>query len=213
MSSYLEKQNILLKDLDNIKIDIKYHKDKLKEENKEIETRGRDITIKFRTDIIDDFKIKKNKLKLELKELELKDDNNQHKKSGVKYKDSKRIYLYREWNPENPSLTILMNTPSTADGLKNDEKRTIAIAKYNGYGSIKLYNIDDIKLIKNTTEVLIAWGGGKNKNLKIINKTESKVLVKKLESLSFKLKCFKKLKNGNPGLPTYLKKTTIIKEF
>jgi len=127
---------------------------------------------------------------------------------SASYTEGTRISLERVWNVLLPIMYIIMYRPSTADAKKNDTtiERTISIAKFNKYGSIKVYNlipgfVPDLP----TKELVIAWGGKEKVK-------ESKKQIKLLNS-KYNLKCFTILKNGNPGLPTRLKNSTTLLEY
>lgn len=104
-----------------------------------------------------------------------------------------------------------MYYPSTADA-KNDDmtiKRCIDIAKFNDYGSISVYNIQEDVFDSSVLEdspVVLAWG---NK----LTKTKSEKMIKLFKESGLNLLCFGKLKNGNPSLPTRLSKNTEIVEY
>jgi hypothetical protein len=128
---------------------------------------------------------------------------------GALYNSIDRINLIRKWDATKTNLNIIMYYPSTADSKTDDMtiKRCIDIAKFNEYGSISVYNIqEDVfesSIIKEICkeDIVLAWG---NK----LSKSKSEKIVKLLKGAH--LLCFGKLKNGNPSLPTRLAKDTKI---
>jgi hypothetical protein len=88
-------------------------------------------------------------------------------KSSAEYVDGKRVFLERNWDSRLPSITILMDNPSTASALTDDNtiKRCIKIAKFNNYGCIKVYNINDLakQNIPPNIPIVLAWGMKINK--------------------------------------------------
>jgi len=132
--------------------------------------------------------------------------------TGASYNCVDRIGLIRKWESTKKNINIIMYYPSTADS-KNDDvtiKRCIDIAKFNDYGSISVYNIQedvfDSSFLEEESPVVLAWG---NK----LSKTKSEKMVKSFKESSLSLFCFGKLKNGNPSLPTRLSKNTEIVEY
>ena len=127
--------------------------------------------------------------------------------SYSEFKEGKRSYLSRTWDTNKKKCVILMNDPSTADDINDDTtiKRCISICKNNDYGGIQVYNINHLFDDIQGNEVVIAWGN-------LISKKESKKIVIRLRN-TYRLLCFSKLKNGNPGLPTRLQSSTIITPF
>ena len=121
-----------------------------------------------------------------------------------------RTSLWRTWDSSRPTMYILMWYPSTANEIKNDKTidRCISIAKNNNYGSITVYNIGTYKhdepwsVPLTGTDLVIAWGA------KISNE-ESRSITSYLSG-RYNLYCFKKLKDGRPGLPTRLPNSTVI---
>ncbi len=127
--------------------------------------------------------------------------------SDAKYNASVRTYLVRVWDTHRPLLDIVMYYPSTADAETDDTtiQRCRAIAAYNGYGGIRVFNVhpdvvQDIQPVSN--EVVVAWG---NKLSPSISQDICRKLAEK-----FQLTCFKTLQNGCPGLPTRLPVQTLL---
>jgi hypothetical protein len=133
--------------------------------------------------------------------------------TGASYNSVDRVSLVRKWDSTKNNINIIMYYPSTANA-KNDDvtiKRCVDIAKFNEYGSITVYNIQedvfdisDISSISKGDNIVLAWGNKLSKS-----KTEKIVELFK----DFSLMCFGKLKNGNPALPTRLAKNTEIVKY
>lgn len=130
--------------------------------------------------------------------------------SDATYNDIDRTYLIREWDTSLPMIDIIMYYPSYADQFQDDmtTRRTINIAKFNGYGGIRIFNIhddvqQDIQPISN--EIIVAWG---NK----LTRSESEQIISKFQK-KYEVLCFTKLQTGLPGLPTRLPIQTKITKY
>lgn len=159
--------------------------------------------------IILDIFIFKAKFKIEIYKLLYKLYNMDigYSKSSATFSYGVRISLEREWNTILPKCCVIMNYPSTAD-CKTDDitiDRIVKILKYNGYGSVIVYNLSDFKdsiNIEFDIPVIIAWGN-------TISNTKTIKIIKNLKNPL----CFGHNKNGNPTMPTRLTIKTDLQKF
>lgn len=130
--------------------------------------------------------------------------------SNAIYNTTDRIELTRIWDSSLPTAYILMYYPSEANGMINDTTitRCINIAKFNNYGGITVYNIHKnvfTEFHSNSSEIIVAWG-------QKVSVQESLQMINHLKN-DFKVKCFKKLADNRPSMPTRLSTKTIIIDY
>lgn len=141
-----------------------------------------------------------------------------------------RYCLTREWDSSKPNLVYILLNPSTADETINDPtiSRCIDIAKYNGFGSIKVMNLfayratqppdmkcqcdpvgpeNDKYLLEETKDsiILLAWGNHGN----FMNRSAAVVTLLQDKELF----CLAKNKSGEPKHPLYIKTETKLHPF
>lgn len=139
-----------------------------------------------------------------------------------------RVYRYvltRQWDETLPVLVYVLLNPSTADETTNDPtiSRCIDIARYNGYGAIKVMNLfayratepcdlkkgcdpvgpDNDRYLRNEINglpVVVAWG---NHGTFLDRSLQVRALLS-----DQKLLCVAKNASGEPKHPLYVKTKT-----
>ena len=108
--------------------------------------------------------------------------------SGADYNNTKRTHLYRSLKGSDRRIIVLMDSPSTADAVKNDTtvtKLRNRLEEVTNYKSYSLLNVGtDCKLFENLKllledddcDILIAWGA-KIRNTKYISNQLRKTIT------------------------------------